>query len=139
MKTISRIIALALVALMAMLCVGCNGGEGADTTPAATTPAATTPAATTPADTTVDSGLTEYKVTVVEDGGAPVEGVMVQICFGGLCTPAKTNADGVAVFKKAKDVYTVKFLGGVPAGYTCEAEEFAFGDATELTITLKKA
>ena len=52
MKTISRIIALALVALMAMLCVGCNGGEGADPPPAATTPAATTPAATTPADTT---------------------------------------------------------------------------------------
>jgi hypothetical protein len=124
---------------MAMLCVGCNGGEGADTTPAATTPADTTPAATTTADTTVDSGPTEYKVTVVEDGGAPVEGVMVQICFGGLCTPAKTNADGVAVFKKVKDVYTVKFLGGVPAGYTCEAEEFAFGDSTELTITLKKA
>ena len=139
MKALSRIIALALVAVMAMLCVGCNGDGGADTTPAATTPAATTPAVTTPADTTVDSGLTEYKVTVVDNEGAPVEGVMVQICFGGLCTPARTDASGVAVFKKAKDTYTVKFLSGVPTGYTCEAEEFAFGDSTELTITLKKA
>ena len=50
MKKTIRLLAL-VFAMLFMLCA-CNGGESADTTPAATTPAATTPAETTPAETT---------------------------------------------------------------------------------------
>lgn len=140
MKIFKNIAALTLALVMLVLLAACNDGAGEQTSSTTPAPNTTLAPSTTPApDTTLDSGMVDYKVKVVDSTGAPVSGVMVQICFGGLCTPAKTDAEGVAIFKKAKDSYTVKFMNGVPSGYTCDAEEFAFGDATELTITLTPA
>lgn len=81
-----------------------------------------------------------YTVTVVDEGGNPVVGTMVQICQGELCMmPSATDANGVASFSVTDEgAYEAKLLS-LPAGYEYATEEqvFPFGSAFELTITLK--
>ena len=81
-----------------------------------------------------------YTVNVVDEGGNPVVGTMVQICQGELCMmPCATNDSGVATFTVTDEgTYEAKLLA-LPAGYEYATEEqaFPFGSAFELTITLK--
>lgn len=91
-----------------------------------------------PADTQ-PAGIV-YTVTVVDEGGNPIVGTMVQICQGELCMmPCATDAEGVATFSVTDEgTYEAKLLS-LPAGYEYATEEqvFPFGSAFELTITLK--
>ena len=85
--------------------------------------------------------FSEYKVTVVDESGNPVKGVMVQICKDS-CIPARTGENGVAEFTVAEDEgYKVSF-SVIPEGYESASEEteFYFEDGSfEMTLTLKAA
>ena len=82
-----------------------------------------------------------YKVTVVDEEGNPMSGVMVQICKDS-CIPKLTNASGVAEFEVAdEEGYKVSF-SSIPDGYESASEETEFyfeDDKMEMTLTLKKA
>lgn len=82
-----------------------------------------------------------YTVTIVDEGGNPIAGAMVQICQGETCMPGPlSGSDGTVTFQVPEADYKVSFLGGVPAGYdyTTEETEFYFeAGSYEMTITLK--
>lgn len=82
-----------------------------------------------------------YTVKIVDEGGNPVVGAMVQMCQGETCMPGPlSDATGTVTFQVVEADYKVSFLGGVPAGYdyTTEETEFHFEDgAYEMTIVLK--
>ena len=83
---------------------------------------------------------TVYTVTVVDEGGNPVSGAMLQMCQGEICLlPAATDASGIVTFTVTEDgAYEAKFLS-LPTGYEYidDVQVFPFDGATELTIVLK--
>ena len=82
-----------------------------------------------------DGNTVTYTVTVVDQNGAPVAGVHVQICDGNLCQmPVPTNENGVVTCDLDVKDYSVKLLG--LSGYTYEAEYHFAAGSTELTITV---
>lgn len=84
-----------------------------------------------------DNGKIKYTVTVVDEDGNPVAGVMVQLCKDS-CVPAMTKDNGVAEFNLKEDDYDVKFAIE-PEGYEAPAEKYNFESGkTDITITLKK-
>ena len=104
MKTMMKIMALVLAIVMVAGCLAaCGSDETKPTEPEVTTkpttptePAPTDPAPTDPPD----DGKKEYKVTVVDAEGNPVEGVFVQVCHTGSCFgPFKTDSNGIAMFR----------------------------------------
>lgn len=82
-----------------------------------------------------------YTVKIVDEGGNPVVGAMVQMCQGETCMPGPlSDATGTVTFQIPEAEYKVSFLGSVPAGYdyTTEETEFYFEDGSyEMTIVLK--
>lgn len=123
--------ALLAVAMMASLCA-CMGGEQPDPV---SNPAPITTTTTTAA---VEDGKETYKVTVLDEAGAPVVGAFVQLCKE-TCIPCPTDANGVATWAvEEDDEYKVSFAV-VPAGYEVEEAYYFEDDATEMTITIKKA
>ena len=139
MRNMKSMIAMALLLCMVLSLCAC-GKEPAGGTEAPQTQG-TEPQQTTEntADTTAaaEDGKVTYTVTVVDEGGNPISGAMVQLCKD-TCYPGVTNESGQAQFSLAEDTYKVSFLQ-LPNGFAyVDAEEFYFdGDATELTITLK--
>lgn len=136
MNTMKRFFVMAL-ALCMMLSLCACAGSGEDETTAGTTAATTVPTTEATAAPTED-GLVAYTVYVVDEGGNPIAGAMVQMCKD-TCYPNITDASGAAKFSLAEDEYKVSFLS-LPAGYTytTDAQEFYFEDgAAEITITLK--
>ena len=90
--------------------------------------------------TTTEEISAGYTVKVVDEGGNPIAGAMVQLCAES-CIPAVTDANGVATFPNAesRDDYKVSFVT-LPAGYDYVDENQAFyfeAGATEITLTLK--
>lgn len=81
-----------------------------------------------------------YTVTVVDENGNPISDVAVQLCTETSRYPGKTNAEGIATFSLKQDSYTVR-LATLPSGYDYAGEEreFAMGEGTELTVTLKES
>ena len=122
MKHMKGLIALMLVL---MLCA-CGSKE----TPEPTASPTTAP---------VEDGKVEYVINVMDESGAPISGVMVQICLDA-CYPGITDANGQAKFSVAEADYKASVLS-LPAGYTYsgDAQEFYFEAGLELTITLKTA
>ncbi len=143
MKNVKNIVAALLVLCMALGLCACGSKEANEqTTALQTTGASETTQETTQAqeETTVDNGLTEYTVKVVDEGGNPIAGAKVQLCMEN-CYPGKTGEDGVAKFTIAEGDYKVSFMA-MPEGYdyTTEEQEFHFEDGSyEMTITLKAA
>lgn len=134
MKNIKKALALVLALAMVLCLCACAGNaddKGNDTT-------AGTTAGTTEATEKVDDGKVTYTVKVVDEGGNPVAGAMVQLCLEA-CIPGKTNEEGVATYSLAEADYKVSFIS-MPAGYTAEQTEYYFAAGSyELTITLKAA
>ena len=82
------------------------------------------------------AGQAAYTVTVVDEGGNPVAGALVQICLEA-CFPGVTNAEGKVTYRVEEADYKVSFVS-MPAGYTSDVNEFHFEEGKyELTITLK--
>ena len=130
-----RLLAAALALCLAVGLCACSGG-GSDPTTAASTPIPTSTAATT--ESTTEAEKDGYTVRVVDEGGNPIAGAMVQMCLDA-CYPAVTDDSGVAKFAVEAADYKVSFLT-LPQGYTytTDAQEFYFAEGSmELTITLK--
>lgn len=129
-----RLLAAVLALCLTVGLCACTGGGENTTTGANTTQAST--AATTEGKTEAEEN--GYTVTVVDEGGNPIAGAMVQLCLDA-CYPAATDDSGVARFAVEEADYKVSFLA-LPTGYTytTDAQEFYFAEgSSELTITLK--
>ena len=137
MKKIS-LLALALC-LVLSLCA-CGGAEAPATeAPATEAPVTEAPATEAPeTEATLAEGMAVYTIKVVDEGGNPIAGAMVQMCKDS-CIPGMTNAEGIASFTMAEDDYKVSFLT-MPAGFELvdDTAEFYFkSGSTEMTLTLK--
>ncbi len=81
----------------------------------------------------------KFEVTVKDADGNVVEGVMVQLCKES-CIPARTDANGVAIFNiEITDGYKLSVMS-CPDGYeyTGEAEIYLEDGATEYTLEIAK-
>ena len=127
---LKRFVLFALIASLTLSLCACGGKAEPQQTAAPTETVAATDEAP------IDDGKVTYTVKVVDEGGNPIAGAMVQLCKE-TCLPGSTNAEGVAEFKVVEDEYKVSFMT-MPAGYEAEAEQFYFeAGSYELTITLK--
>ena len=133
------VLALALCLVLAMCACGGNNAPAATEAPATEAPVTEAPATEAPeTEATIPEGMAVYAITVVDEGGNPIAGAMVQMCKDS-CIPGMTDANGVASFTMAEDNYKVSFLT-MPAGFELvdETSEFYFDNgSTEMTITLK--
>lgn len=133
MKTLKKLAALLLVMMLAVCLCACETEKApSDDDTAVTTTTQTTTTTTTAPQTAA------FKVTVVDANGAPVEGVMMQVCKDS-CIPAKTDASGVATFNvEITDGYKLSVLS-CPTGYTYtgEAEIYLESGITEYTVELQ--
>ena len=79
-----------------------------------------------------------YRVTLRDQDGAPVPGVVVNFCTDEACTQVTSDEKGVAAFAGALSEYHVQLLA-LPQGYSyTEAAELAVGTGREtldLTVT----
>ena len=138
-----KIIAVLCVLLGVMMLVCSCTGDGETTTAEVTTDApATDPTPTEtekkePQQTEAPNTKVTYKITVVDEAGAPLAGATVQLCVGDICRlPVPTDTNGVATFELDADDYKVKIT---LSGYTGEAEYSFPEGSTELKVTLTKA
>ncbi len=85
-----------------------------------------------------DSG--EYRVTVYDMDGNPVEGAIIQLCDDVTCAFQPTDAEGTAVFSTGEQkVYDVHVLM-VPEGYAPDEGEYKTLDSfSDVNIFLEKA
>lgn len=82
----------------------------------------------------------DYTLHFVDADGAPIAGVMVNICSDTFCfAPVVTGADGIAVFTGAPYAYEVHVLHA-PAGYQWDDGQTVTLPAAggEITLTLNK-
>lgn len=124
--------ALLLVCMAVCLCA-CGGNETKE--PEVTLPQITLPQVTEPEEV----GVT-YTVKLVDEGGNPVAGAMVQLCAES-CIPKLTDANGVAVFENMEERSDYKAsVTMYPEGYEQLGEtvdHYLENGATEVTITVK--
>ncbi len=133
-----------LLALVMMFALAACGGETNTEKPVETdAPAApaTDPAEEqTEAPTEAEPAGIVYTVTLTDEGGNPLTGVMVQMCEGTNCVPKITDGEGKAVFTVDKEAdYEVK-VSAMPEGYDYTTEEHVFyfaAGSKEMTIVLK--
>ena len=116
------------VCLLFCLCACSNhqdNGDGAVTT--------TTAATTTTTTAAVENSNVTYTVKVQDETGAPVVGVMVQICKES-CLPSITDANGVATWTVAEDDYKVSFAdANISANYIVEENYYFDNGSREMT------
>lgn len=132
MKNLKKVLAV-LLALGMLFCFCACGGNEDDKTTTTTT---TTENQQTENDTAVENK--GFTVTVVDEGGNAVPGVMVQLCKDA-CVPAKTDDNGKATFTiEVTDGYKLSVMS-CPEGYeyTGEAEVYLEDGATEYTLEVK--
>lgn len=130
-----------LISLCLMLCLlvglcACGDSEPVETPTETPTEA---PATEVPTEAPTEAAA-GYVVKVVDEGGNPIAGALVQLCAE-TCLPAVTDAEGVANFANAeiRDDYKISFVT-LPAGYDYvdDVQEFHFAEGEmEYTITLK--
>ena len=135
-----RIILVVCLVLGLMLTVCACDGSGNTETEGDTQTNAPTSAPTeepTQAETVAEDEINGYKITVVDENGAPLEGVFAQICSGDLClAPYFTDANGTVVVEQDLSEYTVK---AILEGYTSENYEYAFENGSKtITIVMTK-
>ena len=144
MKPMKRIFATILMLCMAFTLVACGNASNGDTEKNSQNTESQNSQASnsenSEADTTVEDGKVVYKVTVVDEGGNPVAGAMVQVCDSENCyAPKATDASGVAEFSlEEADDYHTKLVTN-PAGYEAIETDYVYFEngATEVTLTVK--
>lgn len=123
------IAALLLVSMVFCLCACGEAKDNNETDP---------PAVTDPTEPEAQ-GVT-YTIKVVDEGGNPVAGAMVQLCSD-LCLPKLTDANGLAVYENQEELDNYKAsVTNYPAGYEQlgDQTDFYFGEGNyEVTITVK--
>lgn len=136
-------ILLILLSVSLLLCLCACGGDQTPTEPSETDPTVVTDP-TNATDETIDDGKITYTVTITNEQGAPISGIMVQLCLAddSACfAPTNADANGVATFSMPEDAYKAK-LPSLPAGltYATDETEFYFAEGeTSVTIVLKTA
>lgn len=136
-----KLFVLALALCLALSLCACGGDEVEETVAPPAEDVVETPVEEeTEAPTEAAPVGIVYTAKVVDEGGNPIVGAMLQLCQGEMClAPVATNENGEAAFSAPEEgAWEAKFLA-LPAGYeyTTEEQVFAFGGAFELTITLK--
>ena len=79
-----------------------------------------------------------FQVKIVDEGGNPVQGCMVQVCKD-TCLPAISNAEGIATFSlQIEDGHKLQ-VSNCPEGYTYdgEADIYLEPGQKEYTLVLK--
>lgn len=141
MKKLKKILFLTLVLCLLMCLAACANETGGESSEPSASETGTVTVPTGEPTEPEDDGKVLYTVTVVDEGGNPVSGVMVQMCQGDIClVPASTNESGTAEFRAEEDDSYYAHIMVMPAGYTYAAEEETFyfaAGSRELTITLK--
>ena len=139
MKNLKILCVAALLLCMMMTMCACGGSSEAAPTQAAPTeaPVQEVTEASVETEPTLAEGMAVYTVKVVDEGGNPIAGAMVQLCKDS-CVPGVTDAQGVASFTLAEDDYKASMLT-MPAGfeYAEETDAYYFENGYELTIVLK--
>lgn len=147
----NRFTALLLVFLTALSCGIPALTDEAGKTPEQTGFMLTRPEAASPAGTeapeeasaaaAVENSEGVYRVIVLDDEGAAVEGAMVLFCDDSVCMAGQTDGTGTAAFPDAQagHPYTVHLLK-VPEGYEPNTEEYESLDTfCDIYIILRKA
>lgn len=129
------VLTLVLSLCMALCLCACGGTTPSqdDATPTTTTTEATT------TTTVPNEAVASFEVTVVDQNGIPVSGVMMQVCKD-ICVPKVTDTNGVAAFDiEITDGYKLSVLS-CPTGYTYtgEAEIYLESGSTSYTVEVQK-
>ena len=139
-KLLCLLLALSVILSIALLTVSCgteDNGESESESESASAPKETESDTDkeTESETETEEIKYVYKVTVLDQTGAPVEGVNVQLCTDTGCKlPADTGADGSVSFTyKTPDNYHITLRKD---GYNIEAEYHFPEGSTEVTITI---
>lgn len=92
-----------------------------------------------PQKTVEAGGMSTYVLTFVDQNGAPVEGVMAQICDDATCQVAVSDASGVCELTLAPYAWEIHILKA-PEGYTADTETVVTApvEGGELTFTLTR-
>ena len=92
-------------------------------------------------DTSSEETTTKFEVTVVDQNGDAVSGVMVQVCKD-TCLPAMTDSNGVATFSLEITDESKLSVMSCPEGYESEntGDNYIYleDDMTEYTLTITK-
>ena len=132
-----KLIALLLLGAMVFCLCACGETQNNNETNA---PEVTDPVVTEPQETEAQATGVTYTIKVVDEGGNPVAGAMVQLCSD-LCLPKLTDAEGLAVYENQEELDNYKgSVTSYPAGYEQLGEEtdFYFGTGNyEVTIVVK--
>lgn len=140
MNTMKRFLALLLMLCIVLSFAACSEKEDdtGDTNESQSVETTTEGGNNETTEEDTSSDLTTYTITVVDEAGNPMPGVMVQICQD-TCLPGITDANGVAQFSVTEADYKAS-VASMPEGYSYSTEEDAFyfeNGSYELTITLK--
>ena len=68
-----------------------------------------------------EAELQGYVLHIIDQDGAPVQGVMISFCTDTACTMLQSDVSGTVFFSDAPDVYHVRLLK-VPAGYSFDTD-----------------
>jgi hypothetical protein len=122
-QSMKKILSLMVICLGVLMLAACGGGQSSGGNEAAAS----------------ENPGNAYRVITVDESGAPVQGVNVQLCSDQMCFMGETDADGIAVFEQEEGLYTVHVYK-VPEGYAEDSTEYpapeTYGD---VIITLKAA
>ena len=133
-----KLFALTLALMMVVgLFAACGEKTEPEVTEEKTTTAPSQTQETTEPEQTQDPNVRSLVVTVVDQDGNPMQGVMVQFCDDNGCAPFMTGEDGTAKCPASNDK-VVKIMD-MPAGYdyATEQTEWAFDENDQATIVLK--
>ena len=129
-----KVILAAVLSVCLLFCLcACSLQKGDDNSNVTTTTGAST---TTTTAAPVEDGRVTYTVKVQDETGAPVVGVMMQICKDS-CLPALTDANGVATWTVAEDDYKVSFADtSISETYVVEENYYFDNGSYEMTIVV---
>ena len=86
-----------------------------------------------------DAAADPFKITVKDEDGNPVEGVMIQFCTDMMCNMQTTGADGTVSFDRTSKAECHVHVLKAPEGFAKDDTEYpAKIDESELEIVLKK-
>ena len=138
-----RLVTAILMVCLAFGLVACGGNGGANTDDTNKQNTEANSEADKDTENSEEESETQavvYTIKVVDEAGAPVASVMVQLCKD-TCVPKMTDANGVAEFsvEEIADGYKAN-VTMAPEGYVYEDGDVYFEDGeTEVTLVLKAA
>lgn len=142
-----KLFAILLLVCMVFTLCACDAEKPEETGAATSGQETTAPVESDPTEAPTDPEPTEtqpqgvtYTIKVVDEGGNPVPGMMVQLCAES-CMPRLTDADGNAIYENQVERSDYKASVTVYAeGYEAASEQvdYYFGEGNyEVTITVK--